>query len=100
MHSGLHHAEKRKKEGRANTFDNFMIFVGIVGPLSLLPQVIQVWTAHDVTGVSLISWALLAVVACLWMVYGIARHSVALTINGALLALFDLLVVIGVLSFR
>ncbi|HUC31241.1 MAG TPA: hypothetical protein VMR99_00945 [Candidatus Paceibacterota bacterium] len=77
-----------------------MIAVGLIGPLSLLPQVISVWTTHSIAGISLLSWSLLAGVACVWVAYGIYRRSKAIIIGNALLAIFDVLVVIAVLMFR
>lgn len=77
-----------------------MIAIGLIGPLSLLPQVLSVWSTRDTSGISLLSWSLLAGVAFVWVLYGIYRRSKALIISNALLAVFDVLVVVGVLMFR
>lgn len=99
MHAGLHHAEKRKKEGNADTFDHVMIVVGLIGPLSLIPQVFTVW-AGKTEGISLLSWVLLVAVSLMWAMYGIARHSKALIVANALATVLNLSVVIGVLMLR
>ena len=100
MHLGLEHAEKKKIKGDASVFDHIMIFIGLIGPLSLLPQVFSVWYTKDTAGISLLSWSLLVGVACMWVAYGIYRRSKALIVSNLLLAIFDVLVVIGVLMFR
>ncbi len=74
-----------------------MIVVGLIGPLALLPQVVAVWVSQDVSGVSALSWALLMLGSLAWVAYGIFRKLPALIFGNALLALFNALVVIGVL---
>lgn len=100
MHLGLEHAERKKNQGDADLFDHVMIFVGLIGPLSLLPQIFSVWYSKNTAGISLLSWSLLAGVACVWVAYGMYRRSKALIISNLLLAIFDILVVVGVLLSR
>lgn len=97
---GLHHAEKRKKEGKADLFDHVMIVVGLIGPLSLIPQVLKIWAERSIAGVSLLSWALLAGVSFMWMIYGFSRHSMALIVSNAFITILNILIVIGILVIR
>lgn len=100
MHVGLHHAEKREKEGTANFFDRLMIVVGLIGPLSLIPQILEIWNSKNIDGISLLSWVLLTLVSFMWMIYGIFHRSKALIVSNLLLIIMNLLIVVGVLMVR
>lgn len=100
MHIGLHHAETRKKDGSAKFLDHLMIVVGLAGPLALIPQLITIWIDKDISGLSLLTWSLLAIGSLLWLIYGIARRMPAIIAGNTLLTIFNCLIVIGILSFR
>jgi MtN3 and saliva related transmembrane protein len=100
MHVGLHHAEKRKKQGKDDNLDRVMIVVGLMSPLSLLPQVIKIWTSQNVADISLISWILLTAVSVMWAIYGFVRHSKAIFISNIFLIVLNFLVVVAGILFR
>jgi len=100
MHVGLHHAEKRKKAGKATTFDHFMIVVGIIAPIALIPQAITVWVDRNVGGISLPTWFLLSWVSVMWLIYGAVRKSPALFLSNLLLTVMNIIIITGVLMMR
>jgi uncharacterized protein with PQ loop repeat len=100
MHSGLHHAEGKAKEGSADLFDRLMIVVGVLGPISLFPQVLKIWTDRNAENISLISWVMLSVISTLWTIYGIRHRSSALIVTNVLFTILNLLVVAAFFLFR
>lgn len=63
--NGLHHLNiRRRASGRAvepfpsenaskRTFDKFMFFIGMIYPFAYLPQVLEVYTTHQVSAFAL-----------------------------------------------
>ena len=67
---------------------------------SFLPQVIRIWRLRTAEGVSLITFSVLAAGVTLWMIYGIARHDMAIIIANGITLLLTLAVVGLTLHFR
>jgi len=51
-------------------FDKILRSFSVIALLMTVPQVLSVWSARDVGGVSMVSWATYLLSACLWFVYG------------------------------
>ncbi len=68
--------------------------------ISFLPQVVRLWRLRTAEGVSLVTFAVLAVGVSLWFLYGLLRHDLPIVIaNGITLVL--VLAVVGLtLHFR
>ena len=79
--------------------DYLMYGVGIVAPMALLPQIIQIYTTKSSIGVSLLTWVLLTLVNTLWALYGAVHKDKQLFFANALIVLFDLVIVIGILMY-
>ena len=63
------------------------------------PQIIQVYTTKSASGVSLLTWILLTLFNMLWTLYGAAHKDKQLFFANALMVLFDLILIIGVLMY-
>jgi uncharacterized protein with PQ loop repeat len=111
MNLGFDHLNLRKRmyenlepyphpnHGKRN-YDKFMIVVGSLAPLAVLPQVIQLYVHHDASGLSMLTWSLLASINALWAVYGIIHKERPLIIANTGLAILDFLIVAGILLYR
>ena len=104
--TGFHHvrARMRREPFPATTawkrfLDYLMYAVAIVAPLALVPQIIQVYTTKSAVGVSLLTWFLLASFNALWMLYGAVHKDKQLFFANALMVLFDLILIVGVLVY-
>jgi uncharacterized protein with PQ loop repeat len=108
--NGFHHVRARmRREKELEPFpstnawkrflDYLMYGVGIIAPLALLPQIIQIYTTKSSAGVSLFTWLLLALINALWAVYGMAHKDKQLFFANALIVVFDLVIVIGILLY-
>ncbi|MGD0328749.1 MAG: SemiSWEET family transporter [Minisyncoccia bacterium] len=79
--------------------DYLMYGVGIVAPLALVPQIIQIYTTKSSTGISLLTWLLLACINALWALYGAVHKDKQLLFANILIVIFDLIIVIGILLY-
>ena len=79
--------------------DRLMYTVGILAPLALLPQVVQLYTTKSSAGVSLVTWILLACSNLLWLMYGIVHKDKPIIIAHALFIVMDSSIVAGVLMY-
>lgn len=74
-----------------------VMLVAIVEPLTTLPQIIRVFVDKDVSGVSVVTWALYAFFEAVWVIYGLAIKNHPIIIANCLWIVMDLAVVLGVL---
>ncbi len=74
---GLHHYHKRKRKNHSNKFKKFLdkliYVVGVVGPLTTLPQMLKIFIEKSAAGVSLISWIGYMICAIIGLIYGIVH---------------------------
>ena len=103
---GFHHvrARMRHEPFPATTswkrfLDYLMYGVGIVAPIALVPQIIQIYTTKSSVGVSLFTWCLLALINSLWALYGTVHNDRQIFFANALMVLFDLVIVVGILMY-
>lgn len=74
--------------------------LSVLAMLMTVPQVLAVWTAPRVSGVSLISWLFYLLSACLWLGYGIRKHDKTIYFACVGWILLDAAIVLGVLLHR
>ncbi len=90
MHTGFHHAVmKRRGKSSATltrTLDSLAYLMGGMTVIVNVPQLIAVWTAPNLVGVSLVSWCGFLLASCFWLFYGILhRQKPIIAVNGMLL---------------
>ena len=107
---GFHHVRARVHASRGlepfpatNAWKRFLDYlmygVGIAAPLALVTQIFQIYTTHSAAGVSLLTWLLLTLFNALWMLYGSVHRDRQLFFANLLMALFDLVVVVGIMLY-
>jgi len=69
----------------------------IVTMAATVPQVVQVWSSHGPTGVSLITWIAYLIAACLWLVHGVRKRDRSIYLACIGWIALDAAIVIGVL---
>lgn len=104
---GLRHKYERrqglKTESRSPyiTFlDKLTFVVGVIGPFTVLPQIYSIFSSKSAAGVSLATWTLIFIVTFPWILYGIAHKEKSIIVSFALWEVVNLLVVVGVLTYR
>ncbi|MBW3019189.1 hypothetical protein KY329_03330 [Candidatus Woesearchaeota archaeon] len=96
----LHHIKKRKT-GKAwvKRLDKFLLVVAIVGPLTTLPQIWDIFSRKIAEGVSITTWAFFALISVPWLVYGLVHKDKPIIISATLWIILDAAVTIGALMY-
>lgn len=80
-------------------FDYLMYAVGVGAPLALVPQILQIYTTKSGAGLSLSTWLLFIVFNILWATYGAAHKDKHIFFANISMALFNSVIVAGVLLY-
>ena len=107
---GFHHIRARARLSQGlepfpatNTWKRFLDYVmygvGIIGPIALVPQILQIYTTRSAAGVSLITWLLIAFFNTLWTIYGAIHKDKHIFLASAFMILFDIVIVVGILLY-
>ena len=113
FHLGLKHKRVRhEKEVRGEVsvpatanlryvkvLDRITFIAGVVGPFTVLPQIYDIFTTHQATGVSVTAWVLMFVVTLPWIFYGIAHKDKSIIWSFILWEIANLLVIVGALMY-
>jgi len=107
---GFHHMRARARLAKGlepfpskNVWKRFLDYimygVGIVAPVALVPQILQIYTTKSAAGVSLLTWILITFFNSLWALYGAVHKDKQLFFANVFVAFFDLVIVVGVLAY-
>lgn len=77
-----------------------MAAASIVQPLTALPQMYNIYSTHDVRGVSVVTWASFMVLGLAFLAYGLAHHIKPFVVNQVLWLVIDGLIVAGIFIYR
>ncbi len=111
--SWLHHLHKRKRHSkvrknlkpyphpnpRISLLDNLVLLVGVLGPMSNIPQIAKIFIEQTVEGLSLLTWMMLAVFTVPWLVYGFVHKAKPIIVANTLWLASQIVVLIGIFSF-
>jgi uncharacterized protein with PQ loop repeat len=75
------------------------ILSGIVGPAMTLPQILQIYSSADASGVSAITWTAYALLDIPFIVYGFVHKSTLIRITYVLWCAANLTVAIGAILY-
>lgn len=106
----LHHYHVRKRvhenlekfpsdEPRKRFLDKIIYFVGISGPVMTIPQVWEIWSKQDASGVSLISWGWYLLTAFIWLGYAIEHKEKPLIVTYLLWIVIEIFLVLGIILY-
>lgn len=73
--------------------------VALVQPLSTVPQAVTIYTRHNATSISIMSWVLYVVFDLMWLWYGINEKQRAIIVSAAMFSFLEGVVVIGALMY-
>lgn len=79
--------------------DKTVLVVGTVGPLMTLPQILLIYTTHNATGVSPISWGAWAMLDLPWVIYGLAHRDIAIMLTYTLWCVMNITVCVGAVLY-
>jgi uncharacterized protein with PQ loop repeat len=107
---GIHHIHKRKRAHHKlkeyphskkwiRFLDKFLLVVAVVGPLLVLPQILKIYVGQNASGVSALSWGLLALFNIPWIVYGVVHKDKPITLGYSIWFVVNIIVVVGALIY-
>jgi uncharacterized protein with PQ loop repeat len=79
--------------------DKFLLVVAVVGPLLVLPQILKIYVGQNASGVSALSWGLLALFNIPWIVYGVVHKDKPITLGYSIWFVVNIIVVVGALIY-
>jgi MtN3 and saliva related transmembrane protein len=89
------------RQSRFTTFvDRGAVIVGIIAPLSTIPQIVQIYTSQSAEDLSLGTWGLFIAFGLFWLLYGAVHRSLPLVLTNALWLLCYGAVVFGAVLYR
>jgi uncharacterized protein with PQ loop repeat len=110
MAIGLHHAHSRKRIHKnlepfphpdkfKNTMDKLIYAGGLLAPIVTIPQLYKIWIEKNAAGVSVISWSAFLIAAIFWITYGVAHKTKPIIFVYSILAIIEILIIIGTLLY-
>ena len=80
--------------------DRAVFAAGVIGPLMTIPQILDIYTTQNATGVSITSWSAFALLDIIWLIYGFVHREIPIILTYILWFIFNSLVVLGTLMYR
>lgn len=77
-----------------------MSVAAVLFPLMALPQVYEIYSKHNVAGVSLLSWVAFMALGLIFLAYGILHKIKPFIVTQILWFIIDFLMVGGILLYR
>ena len=80
--------------------DRLVNVIAVVGPLTSLPQIVEIWFIDkSAAGVSLVTWSLFLLMAMIWLLYGLAHKSRPIITSNALWIVAQGSIVLGAIRY-
>lgn len=104
MHTGYHHLQRRKEPFPSKTkwkrfLDRIAYFIGIVGPIMTIPQLLKIWVEQNASGVSLISWIAYLFTSCFWLAYAVSHKEKPLIFMYSAWIIVKVPILIGIILY-
>lgn len=89
----------KKQNKETGLLYRLTLVAAVVQPLTTIPQVIQLYTSQDASGLSLFTWLGYALVGLIFLAYGIQYRLVPIALTQILWFTLQMSIVIGILIF-
>ncbi len=101
VHHRHHLRESHHKQKNIDSLISVVMWgVAILAPFATLPQIIDIYTTHKVTGLSITTWFLFVISPLIWFSYGLLHKDKFILINNFLWAILSSIVFLGILLYR
>ena len=80
--------------------DKGIYVVGILGPISTIPQLLEIWISQNASGLSLMTWLLWISIAFFWLLYGILHKEKPIIISYIIWIIVDTIVILGIILYK
>lgn len=107
-HFGLRRRHEQTKEHRAHSkkptryvriLDKATLVIGVIGPVTVLPQIYSIFSTQSAEGVSAVTWFLMFLVTLPWVFYGAAHNDKTLIASFSLWEVVNLTVAVGAIIY-
>ncbi len=98
VHKHIAHKRKHKKQ-EVTSLDKLMYFVCFAYPFTAIPQLYKIYTSHNVTSLSLLTWVLYVFFGLVFLAYAVSKKLKPLIIEGALWVVVYVLMVIAIIIY-
>jgi uncharacterized protein with PQ loop repeat len=88
------------KKEELQTIDRLMYAVSFLYPLTVFPQLLKVYTTHNVESLALASWIMYVIFQTVCVLYAVSRKLKPLIIEGSLWLVFYLLIVVAIFMYQ
>lgn len=75
------------------------LIAAIVQPLTTIPQVVKVYTTHNVSGLSLFTWLGYALIGLIFLAYGLKYKLLPIALAQVCWFIFQMSIVVGILIY-
>ena len=80
--------------------NRLIYLIAVLGPLSSLPQIIEIWvTDKSAAGVSLSTWLMFLLMSAVWLWYAVTKRDRPLVVSNALWMITDAIVIAGAIYY-
>ena len=80
--------------------DRTIYIASLAGPLTALPQIIQIFSTQSAMGVSIWSWVMGLGFSAIWITYALFYKIRPILIQQALWVMIDLILIVGIMMYN
>ena len=105
MHFGFHHHIRLRRHQRSHSsilkilFDRAAYIAGVMIAIMTAPQIWQIYTTQNATGVSLFTWLMYGLGSVFWVGYGIVHKEKPIVFTNVVASTLQLIVALGVVLY-
>lgn len=92
-------AAKKQQSKKIIVIDRVMMVASIIHPLTTIPQVYEIFSTQNASGVSLLTWLGFMAIGVIFLTYGIAHRLTPFIVNQVIWFALDLLIIIGIILY-
>ena len=91
---------KSKKQLDTSLLYRLTLVAAVAQPLMTVPQAIQLYTTHDASGLSLLTWAGYTLFGLIFLAYGIKYQLRPIALTQSIWVVLQLCVVVGIVVWQ
>lgn len=109
MHNESIHIHKRKRatlkkyphpDKKIRYVDNLVSIVAVIFPLTMIPQILEIWVYKNISGVSLLTWCLFLFFQIILVCYALVHKEKRLILMWSLWVVGEIIIITGLILFR
>ncbi len=94
------HLKNKQIPTKKLLIDMLVNIAAVIHPLTTLPQIYDIYTSHNVIGISLWTWLGFMLIGFIFLAYGVIHQIKPIILTQILWFVVDLMVIVGILLYR